>query len=174
MKRLDQILGDSEALLYFAIVLVGTIIFASIVSKYLQRTLKRKTKESDADLTNFIFLKHIIILVIYMVGIGWALLILPLTKNFAKTILAGAGATTLIIGFASQQVLSNMMSGIFIIINKPFKINDRISIQGNEGRVVEINWHDTVIEDDKNDRIIIPNSLISNNVLKNLIKDGSA
>ncbi len=63
-------------------------------------------------------------------------------------------------------MLSNMMSGIFIIINKPFKINDRISIQGNGGSVVEINWHDTVIKDDKNVRIIIPNSLISNNVVK--------
>lgn len=171
MKRLDHILADSEALIYFAVVILGTIICAALMNKYLQRTIKRKTKESDADLTNFIFLKHIIILVIYMVGIGWALLILPVTRNFAKTILAGAGATTLIIGFASQQILSNMMSGIFIIINKPFKINDRISIQGNQGRVVEINWHDTVIEDDKLDRIIIPNSLISNNVLKNLNKN---
>ncbi|MDQ6845839.1 MAG: mechanosensitive ion channel family protein [Bacteroidota bacterium] len=171
MKKLGHILSDSESLIYFAVIIVGTIICATLVNKYLLRKLIHKTNESNVDLTNFIFLKHIIILVIYLVGIGWGLLVLPITKNFAHTILAGAGATTLIIGFASQQVLSNMMSGIFIIMNKPFKINDRISIQGNEGRVVEINWHDTVIEDDTNDRIIIPNSLISNNVVKNLSKN---
>lgn len=168
MKRLDNLLTDSEALLYAAIVFGLTIVVATLVNTYLFRKVHKKAKESDVDPTNFIFLKNIIVLTIYLVGIGWALLILPITKNFAKTILAGAGASTLIIGFASQQVLSNMMSGIFIILNKPFRVNDRIMIQGNEGRVVEINWHDTVIEDDKLNRVIIPNSMISNNVVKNL------
>lgn len=168
MKKLNDVLTNNETLLYFAGVVVGTIVMAMLVNKYIQHVLHRKTKDSDVDITNFVFLKHLIVLTIYMVGLGWALFILPFTRNFAKTLLAGAGATTLIIGFASQQILSNMMSGIFIIINKPYRINDRISVQNNEGTVVEINWHDTVIEDDKKDHIIIPNSLISNSVVKNL------
>jgi small-conductance mechanosensitive channel len=171
MKRLHNLLSDSEALIYAAIVFGLTILVATLVNTYLFRKVHKKAKESDVDPTNFIFFKNIIVLTIYLVGVGWALLILPITKNFAKTILAGAGASTLIIGFASQQVLSNMMSGIFIILNKPFRINDRIMIQGNEGRVVEINWHDTVIEDDKLNRVIIPNSMISNNVVKNLHRE---
>lgn len=171
MKRLHNLMQDSETLIYAAIIVGMTIIVATIINTYLFRKVKKKAAESDVDPTNFIFLKNMIVLIIYLVGIGWALLVLPLTKNFAKTILAGAGASTLIIGFASQQVLSNMMSGIFIILNKPYRVNDRIMIQGNEGRVVEINWHDTVIEDDKENRVIIPNSMISNNVVKNLNKN---
>ncbi len=171
MKRVQNLLHDGEALIFAALIFGLTILVATIVNLYLSREVKKKTRESSVDPTNFIFLKNIIVLTIYLVGIGWALLVLPLTKNFAKTILAGAGASTLIIGFASQQVLSNMMSGIFIILNKPFRIHDRIMIQGNEGTVVEINWHDTVIEDDKQNRVIIPNSMISNNVVKNLNKN---
>ena len=170
MERLHNLLSDSEALIYAAIVFGLTIIVATLVNTYLFRQVSKKARESDVDPTNFIFFKNIIVLTVYLVGIGWALLILPITKNFAKTILAGAGASTLIIGFASQKVLSNMMSGIFIILNKPFRINDRIVVQGNEGRVVEINWHDTVIEDESLNRVIIPNSMISNNVVKNLHK----
>ena len=70
--------------------------------------------------------------------------------------------------FASQQILGNMMSGIFIMLNRPFKINDQISIQGNSGRVIEINWHDTIIENENGERMIIPNSMISSNILKNI------
>jgi small conductance mechanosensitive channel len=95
----------------------------------------------------------LIIATIYFVGFGWAFLTLPITKTFAHSLLAGAGASTLIIGFASKQVLSNMISGVFIIMNKPFKINDLIEIQGNHGKVIEIALHDTIIENEEDDRI---------------------
>ena len=63
--------------------------------------------------------------------------------------------------------MSNILSGTFLIINKPFKINDIIEIQSNHGKVLELNLHDTIIEDEEGNKIIIPNSLISNGVIKN-------
>ena len=59
-----------------------------------------------------------------------------------------------------------MMSGLFIILNKPFKISDTIEIQGNNGIVLEITWHDTIIENENNERIIIPNLMITSNIVK--------
>ncbi len=138
------------------------------MNRYLLRKLTKRKIEQHIDVTSFIFIKHLIVLTIYFVGIGWGLLILPITKSFAHTILAGAGATTLIIGLASQQLLSNLMSGIFIILNKSFKIYDIIEIQGNKGKVMEINWHDTIIENENKDTMIIPNSLISNGLFKKI------
>jgi len=46
----------------------------------------------------------------------------------------------------------------------------QIEIQGNSGKVVEINWHDTVIDNDNDERVIIPNSVISSNIIKNIKK----
>jgi small conductance mechanosensitive channel len=168
--KISNLLADTESLIVFGVILVATIIFATLVKRIFLRKLINKNKESSIDLTSIMFIKHIITLTIYLVGVGWGLLALPITKNFAHSLLAGAGATTLIIGFASQQILGNMMSGILIMLNKPFKINDQISIQGNNGKVVEINWHDTIIENENSEIIIIPNSVISSNIIKNIKK----
>ncbi len=170
MKRLGNLLLDTESLVIFAVIISLTFITAWIVNRYFQKQIIKRSKEQNTNLTSFLFLKHMIIAIIYLFGIGWGLLILPISKNFAHSLLAGAGASTIIIGFASQQVLSNMISGIFIIINKPFIINDIIEIQGNKGKVVEITLHDTIIESEKNEKIIIPNSMISNSIIKNTIR----
>ena len=168
MKRLENILADQESLIIFGVIIVATIIAAFLVSRFFKTKLIKKDKEPSVNLTSFVFLKHFITATIYLVGFGWAFLTLPITKTFEHSLLAGAGASTVIIGFASQQVLSNMVSGIFIIINKPFKINDLIEIQGNHGKVIGITLHDTIIENEKNDRIIIPNSMISNSAVTNI------
>jgi len=145
-----------------------TILFASIVNRYFLKRITKRKIEQKIDATSLIFIKHLIVIIIYFIGIGWGFLILPITKGFAHTLLAGAGATTLILGLASQQILSNLMSGIFIILNKSFKINDVIEIQGNIGKVNEMNWHDTIIENENNDIVVIPNSLISNGLYKKI------
>ncbi len=170
MKRLNNLVSDTESLIIFGVIIIATIICATLLNRYFLRQLKNKKKELNIDITKFLFLKHIIILTVYLVGIGWGLLTLPITKSFAHSVLAGAGATTLIIGLASQQILSNMMSGVFIVLNKSIKINDIIEIQGNKGKVVEITWHDTIIENENKDDIVIPNSLITSTVLK-IIKE---
>ena len=117
MKRLENILADPESLVIFGVIVCATIIAAFLVKRFFKTQLIKKDQGPSVNLTSFVFLKHFITTTIYLVGFGWALLTLPITKTFAHSLLAGAGASTLIIGFASQQVLSNMVSGIFIIIN---------------------------------------------------------
>ena len=124
-------ISDNESLIIFGVILAATIICATLLNIYLLRKLKNKREELNIDITKFLVLKHVLILTVYLIGIGWGLLTLPVTKSFAHSILAGAGATTLIIGLASQQILSNMMSGVFIVLSKSFRINDVIEIQGN-------------------------------------------
>ncbi len=164
--KIRELLSDTESLIIFGVIVVATIIFSTFVNRIFLKKLKNKNEELRIDLTSFMFIKHILILTIYLVGIGWGLSVLPITKTFAHSLLAGAGATTLIIGFASQNILGNMMSGIFIMLNKPFKINDKIEIQGKDGKVIEISWHDTIIENENSDRFIIPNSLISSSIIR--------
>jgi small-conductance mechanosensitive channel len=170
MNKLKTLLADSESLVIFGIIIAVTILIAVIVGNYLQRKLIKKAKEQNVDITSFSFIKHVVTATIYLFGFGWALLSLPISATFAHSLFAGAGASTLILGFASQQVLSNVMSGVFLIIKRPFKINDIIEIQGNKGKVLELNLHDTIIEDEEKNRIIIPNALISNGVIKNMTK----
>jgi small-conductance mechanosensitive channel len=81
--------------------------------------------------------------------------------------LAGAGVLAVAVGFASQQALSNIISGVFIVIFKPFRIGDRVKISDRSGIVEDISLRHTVIRDFENRRIIIPNAHISEEVIIN-------
>lgn len=160
MVELNKLFNNSESVIIFLAIIGLTILFANILSKYLQKLITERTKDHQVDITSFVFLKHLIVAVVYFLGFGWALLILPITQTFAHSLLAGAGATTLILGFASQQIFSNLFSGIFLVLNRPFKINDIIEFQGSKGKVIEISLNSTIIQDENGDKIIIPSSLI--------------
>ncbi|MDX1286125.1 MAG: mechanosensitive ion channel family protein, partial [Draconibacterium sp.] len=73
------------------------------------------------------------------------------------------------IGFASQKVFANILSGIFILLFKPFSVRDTIELKSDmlKGVVEEVTLRHTVIRDYENRRIIIPNSLISETTLVN-------
>lgn len=158
-----KIISDTESLFTFLTIVSITIICASLLNRYFLNKFNHVIKNRKIDGTRFMFLKHVVVLIVYLVGIGWALLVLPITKTFAHTFFAGAGVTTLILGLASQQILGNMISGVFIVMNKSFRIDDVIEIQGHKGRVSEITWHDTVIHTDAGEKIVVPNSLLTSN-----------
>ncbi len=93
---------------------------------------------------------------------------MPEFKTLGQSLLAGAGIVTVIGGLASQQVLSNIVSGFLIVFFRPFRIGDRITENNTWTGVVEdITLRETLLRDFENDRIVIPNSLVSSQVLVN-------
>lgn len=172
MDLLNRIFLHTESLFTFSIVVAATFFVAIQLSKYLQRKINERAKDHDINITNFVFLKHLIVSTVYCLGFGWAFLSLPITHTLAHSLLAGAGATTLILGLASQQLFKNLISGVFLIINKPFQINDTIEFQGSVGKVIEISLNSTIIQDAQGDKIIIPSSLILNEKVKVLSEKG--
>lgn len=159
---------------YWILVSIGIILFLTILggavsARLFRRAIKRTELEGGhSDLTNLKFLKRGVTVLIYMVGIGVAIYIVPELRGIAKGMFASAGLLAIAVGFAAQQALANIVSGIFIVIFKPYKIGDRLEVQTTLSGVVEdINLRHTVIKNFENKRIIIPNSVISNEVLVN-------
>ncbi|MBO6793672.1 MAG: mechanosensitive ion channel family protein [Balneolaceae bacterium] len=149
--------------------ILGTIIIASTVNYLFTKAIKRtEDSDDDDDITNLKFLKRGVGVLIYITGIGVSIYMIPQLRVLATTMFAGAGVLAIAIGFASQQALANIIGGIFIVIFKPYKINDRIELRTTLSGVVEdINLRHTVIRNFLNQRIIIPNSVISNEILVN-------
>jgi small conductance mechanosensitive channel len=82
-----------------------------------------------------------------------------LLKPVSNSLLAGAGLVTVALSFAAQNALSNIISGFFIVLFKPFGINDRLRFKETVTGVVEdITLRHTIIRDGENKRVIIPNS----------------
>lgn len=153
--------------IFIAIIAIITIILGAITDRVLRYFLYKKETNKEYDATGFKFLKHLIITIIYILGFAFALIQIPEFKIIGHSFLAGAGVISLVAGLASQQALSNIVSGIFLVIFKPFKINDKITINNFVGTVEDINLRQVVLKDAENNRIIIPNSVISAQIIVN-------
>ena len=150
------------------IIFVATIIFAFIFRKLYNNFIKHSSGIMHNDPTNYKFVGHAISAIIYLVGFSWAIYEVPQMRQVANSLLAGAGILAVAAGFASQHALSNIISGLFIIIFKPFRVNDRLLIRDKmQGFVEDITLRHTVIRDFENRRIIIPNTVISDEVIVN-------
>ncbi|WP_426485661.1 mechanosensitive ion channel family protein [Flavobacterium sp. 2] len=158
---------DFRIVFFIVIIAIVTIVLGALTDKILRYFLYRKLNDKEYDATGFRFLKHLVITVIYILGFAFALIQIPEFKIIGHSFLAGAGVISLVAGLASQQALSNIVSGIFLVIFKPFKINDKITINNFVGTVEDINLRQVVLKDAENNRIIIPNSVISNQIIVN-------
>jgi small conductance mechanosensitive channel len=149
------------------IIIVITIVIERILKKLMDKLFQRKTKLLKADPTHFVVLKHFISALIYMMGIAISIYSIPSLRSFSVSILAGAGVLGIIIGFASQAALSNVISGIFIAMFKPFRVGDRIKFGEKMGVVEDINLRHTIIRNFENKRFVVPNSIIGNEIIEN-------
>jgi small conductance mechanosensitive channel len=158
--------------LKYTVLIIATFLFAFFVNFFIKRVVgKYVVKYSNkikADPTNFSFLKNSISFIIYLAATVFIFTQIPSLRNIGTALVASAGILAAIIGFASQKAFSNIISGIFILIFKPFGIGDVIEIEGNKmGTVEEITMRHTVIRDFENLRIVIPNSIISDATVVN-------
>lgn len=76
-------------------------------------------------------------------------------------LIASAGVVGLAIGFGSQQLVKDFLSGFFILLENQYGKGDRIEIAGKTGEVREINLRTTILNSDDGKTHIIPNSSIS-------------
>jgi small-conductance mechanosensitive channel len=150
-------------------IFVFAIAFA--LSYFLRKSLmsiKKYNQQNNVDNTKLIFIKNSLNFLIYTIAVIVVARTIPQLKDVGTSLLAGAGIMAAIVGFASQAAFSNIVSGIFIIIFKPFKVDDIVSFKdGLTGVVSEITFRHTVIRDFENRRIIIPNTIISNETIIN-------
>lgn len=80
--------------------------------------------------------------------------------------------TAIVIGFASQNILGNIIAGLYLAITRPFKMGDRVSVFGNTGIVFDIGLLYSKLKSDEGDIIIAPNlSMISTTVVIRTSRD---
>ncbi len=162
---------NKETINYILLVVI-TLVVATVLSLILRKSLSvfitKYAKKLKTDPTNFSFIKNSVGFVIYTSAIIFIFFKIPYLKSIGTALFAGAGIIAVFVGFASQKAFSNIISGIFILIFKPFRISDIIQFKdGKIGVVEEITLRHTLITDYENRRIIIPNSVISEETIVN-------
>lgn len=87
--------------------------------------------------------------------------------------LAGLGVVGIALGFAAQDSVANVISGVLIFWDKPFRVGDWIETEGEYGRVSEITLRSTRIRTMRNTFVVIPNKRVIDATLENYTKHGA-
>ncbi len=146
---------DAKALLKIIIMTVLVLIIENLILLILSliKTENGKTQSILSIVTSAV--KYITALVI----ICWALSILGANVG---TIVAGVGIVALIVGFAANSVIADLVTGIFMIFENQYNVGDYIEVGGFRGRVTSIGIRTTCLEDAGGNVKIINNSDMSN------------
>lgn len=165
MKFMDK---HWEQALFAIIVLATAIVVSRIVRFLIGRFIRAASQKLKVDPTHYNFFKNAIDFIIFLTAAITIFRSIPAFHTFGTTLLTGAGVLAAIVGFASQSAFSNIISGIFLVIFKPFSVGDRVMIGTlYTGDIEDITLRHTVIKDFNNRRVVIPNSVINNETIIN-------
>lgn len=165
-----KIIGNFwDDILFAIVVLIISVIVGRILRYLIGKGVKGATRKLKVvDPTKYNFLKNAVEFIVYIIAIIIIFNSIPTLRDYGTALFAGAGVLAAIVGFASQSAFSNIVSGIFIVIFKPFSVGDRVKIgQLYQGDVEDITLRHTIIKDFENRRIVIPNSVMSNETIIN-------
>ncbi|WP_240664234.1 mechanosensitive ion channel family protein [Methanosarcina sp. MSH10X1] len=119
-------------------------------------------------------MRNILLLVIGLFAVIVLLEYFGITGAAINTSLAALGVGGIILGLAAQSALSNIISRIVLLIDRPFKVGDRIRIEllDTWGDRLGISWRSTRILTRDNRLVAIPNSVISEDLITNYSTPG--
>lgn len=148
------------ALLGGIVCFILTLLLANFISKIVSKYSLRRTK--DSLIANFI--GKIVWTVIFIMGVVLTLGILGL-GTISNKILAGAGITTFVVGFALKDIGENFLAGLILAFSRPYHVGSLIECSGVRGVVKDMTMRQTTVESETGRITLIPNSMIINNPL---------
>ena len=155
MENLVQTLLE-EATLWVPKVagVVAIFVVFFILAKIIKRIITSAAKRAklDGNLTSLLARTSSITLIIF----GFITALGTLGVN-VSALVAGLGLTGFALGFAMKDTISNLISGVLILLYRPFEVGNRIKISGYEGVVISIDLRYTKLDSDNN-KVLIPNS----------------
>jgi small-conductance mechanosensitive channel len=105
--------------------------------------------------------------VLFLIAALFYASLVPGLRALMGTLVAGAGITALVVGFAAKSTLANLISGISLAIYRPVRIGDNISIEGDYTTVEDITLRHTIVRTWQHKRLIIPNAKLDEMTLVN-------
>jgi small-conductance mechanosensitive channel len=150
-------------LVFVAVCVLGRLIVVPLVSRVLAaRDLDKHARNPLEKVTS-------IVVVFVAVGVAFAL---AGYGNILTALATVGAAATLAIGFAMQDVLKNLVAGVFIFTDEPFRIGDWIEWEDNAGVVEDISLRVSRVRTFDNELLTVPNSNLTDGVIKNPVAKG--
>lgn len=155
-----QLLALAGKLVAALLILAAFALLYRAVRSGLRPMLDRSRLEEDATGLLLAILRFMVL------GLGVIVALDQLGVNVTG-ILAGLGVAGLALGFAAQDTLANFIAGVTILWDRPFRVGDRVEVDGEFGQVKRITLRSTRIHTNQNKVVIIPNQNVMNNKIVN-------
>jgi small conductance mechanosensitive channel len=151
-----------QHLIIAAVVIAAAVAAARLVD---WRISRRDLPPETA--TRYAVLRRAVVAGIVFVGVLSALLAIPELRAIAGGVLASSAVVGLVIGFASQRTIGNVVAGVSIAITQPLRIGDDVEVQGVRGVVEEIGLTYTWLRTRSGDRLVVPNEKLASDSIRN-------
>ena len=145
----------SQKIALSLLILIGFWILAIVIRKIIRKA--GTATGIDSSVVNL--LARIANVVLWVIGLVTALGTVGINVS---AIVASLGLTGFAVGFALKDSISNLLSGVLILIYRPFRVGQWISVKSFEGFVMAIDLRYTTLEQGE-EKILVPNSLLFTN-----------
>ncbi len=153
-------LAELQAILPRLVIGLAIFVVTWIAASFSQRLVSRVGQRRHVD-PNLTLLFGTVVRV-SLLAFGAVTALGTINVN-VSALVAGLGLTGFAVGFALKDIISNAISGILLIMYKPFQHGDQIAVTGFEGTVVEINLRYTVLTAVDQKKVFLPNSNLFTN-----------
>ena len=144
----------TTTLIYILIIIIAASILTRVVA-----FLMNKMKRFKTDMTLVYLVRDLINYFIYFIALMVILQFFGI--NLTGTLLS-LGIVGIAVSFAAKDIISNLFSGIVLILGKSIKVGDTLEIKGKKGIVERVTLRSTIIVDDIGVKDHIPNSTLTN------------
>ena len=153
---------SAEQLIHISIIValsLLTFVIAKIVIKIISKMLRKAVKVKNGKLTPLMagFILKVVQVVIWVFA---ALIILQIWGINLTPVIAGLGVTGVVLGFALQESISNIFSGLLLALNNPFGIGDYVLLGSIEGTVTGMDAISVTLLSGDNKKITISNKIV--------------
>jgi small-conductance mechanosensitive channel len=157
--------GNLLGALTYAVIFVVLAIFAGRGV----RALAHHSESHLSDLTALRFVTQLLRLLIYLLAFIIYSRLIPALHELGTTLLTGVSVVGVIIGIAAQTTLSNLVAGFSLVMYRPFHVGDEVQLTTPKGlttgTVTNLSLGYTMLHDKEGEQIIVPNSIMSTNVV---------
>ncbi len=148
--------------------------FVIIVLKVIKKRMLSKYDVSSTDnlharkiYTQFMILENIVIFIIVVLALGIALMSFDSIRSIGVSLLTSAGVAGIIIGFSAQKAIGTLLAGIQIALTQPIRLDDVVIVEGEWGKIEEINLTYVVVKIWDQRRLVVPSTYFIEETFQN-------
>jgi len=165
IAKLTDMAGDFAINLTIAALIFAVTLFAAKWASGSARRVLSRVRGFRHDPTVLSFAVQVVRVVVIIIGM---IAVLQRLGVQTTSIIAVLGAASLAVGLALQGTLSNVASGIMLLVLRPYRVGDVVDVGGMSGTVQRLDLFTTQLSNANNHKIVIPNSKVLSDSLTNI------